>query len=73
MSRTTNLEMGRTKTCFTKVKLCKWLGEKFWQSYFGAVMTSSKSRKTAKSQKIVILSIFHNFVLVYLRSGLRGE
>ena len=28
--------MGRPKTCCTKVKLCKWLGEKFWQSYFSA-------------------------------------
>ena len=52
MSRTTsNLEMGRPKTCFTEIKLCIWLGKKFWQSYFGAVMTSSKSRKTAKNQK----------------------
>ena len=52
MSRTTtNLEMGRTKTCCTKVKLCIRLGEKFRQSYFGAVMTSSKSRKTSKNHK----------------------
>ena len=55
MSRTTtNLEIGRAKTCFTQSKLCKWLGEKFWHSYFGAVMTSSKSRKIA-----IILSIFN--------------
>ena len=52
MSKTaTNLEMGRSKTCCTKVKLCIWLGEKFWQRYLGAMMTSSKSRKTAKNQK----------------------
>ena len=52
MSRTTtNLEMGRLKTCWTNVKLCIRLGEKFWQSYFGAVMTSLKSRKTPKNQK----------------------
>ena len=61
--------MGRPKTCCTKVKLCKWLGETFWHSYFGAVMTSSKSRKTAKNNKNVILLIFHKFVLVYFRSG----
>lgn len=59
MSRTTtNLEMGRPKTCCTKVKLCIRLGEKFRQSYFGAVMTSSKSRKTAKNQKIRDFSEF---------------
>ena len=41
----------RDGTCLTKVKLCIRLGEKFWQSYFGIVMTSSKSHKTAKNQK----------------------
>ena len=52
MSRnTTNLEMGRPKRCCTKVKLCIWLGMKFWQSYFSAVMTSSKLRKAAKNIK----------------------
>ena len=49
------------------------LGEKFWQSYFGAVMTSSKSCKTAKNQKNMIILIFHKFGLVYLRSGLRSR
>ena len=75
MSRTTtNLEMGRPKTCYTKVKLCKWLGEKFWQSYFGAVMTSSKSRKTAKNQKNRDFIDFSQLQgLVYLRSGLRSR
>ena len=52
MSRTTtNIEMGRPKTCCTNVKLCIRLGEKFWQSYFGAVMTSSKLCKTAKNEQ----------------------
>ena len=52
MSRTrTYLGMGRPKICCTKVELCIRLGEKFWQSYFGAVMTSSKSRKTSKNHK----------------------
>ena len=70
MSRTTtNLEMGRPKTGCTKAKLCKWLGEKLGQSYFGAVMTSSKLRKTAKHQNVVILLI----LLIYLRSGLRSR
>ena len=53
MSRTkTNLEIGRPKICCTKVKLFIRLGEKFWQNYFGAMITSSKSRKTAKNHKI---------------------
>ena len=50
-STTMNIEMGRPKTCCTKVNMCTKLGEKFWQSYFGAVMASSKSRKTAKNHK----------------------
>ena len=49
MSRTTKI--GRPSKCCYKVKSYIRLGEKFWQSYFGAVMTSSKSRKTAKNQK----------------------
>ena len=42
MSRTaTNLELGKPKTCCTKVKMWKWLGFYF---YYGAVMTSSGLR-----------------------------
>ena len=49
------------------------LNDKFLQSYFGAVMTSLKSRQTAKYQKNRDLLIFHNFGLVHLRSGLRSR
>ena len=43
-------QMERTKKCCTKVTLCIRLGEKLCQSYFGAVMTSSKLRKTDKNR-----------------------
>ena len=52
MPRTkTNLEIEKPKTCLTKVKLCEWLDEKLWQTYFGAVMTSSKSRQNSQKSK----------------------
>ena len=49
MSRTTTyVELRPAKICCTEVELCIRLHGKLGGAYFGAVMTSSKSRKTTK-------------------------